>query len=211
MKNALIIVDVQNDFCPGGNLAVDDGARIIPNINALMSREYKTIVATQDWHPLKHISFATTHAKNPFEIIDVPYGKQMLWPTHCVQGTFGAELHKDLNTNKIKHIIRKGDNINIDSYSAFLENDKNTSTGLYELLWNMDLDEIDIVGIATDVCVLNTAMDAIKMFSMSQTKISVIQNCCAGVTIEGTRKAIKEMEQAGIFIDNIITLDGEIK
>lgn len=197
-KNALIIVDVQYDFCPEGNLAVADGEKIIPTINKLMaSNRFDTIIATQDWHPSDHISFASNHSgKKPFDVIQVSYGDQMLWPRHCVQNTSGAMLHGKLDTEKINFIMRKGMNKDIDSYSAFKENDKKTLTGLHMLLDPILYDNVYIVGIATDVCVYNTAVDAVEC----GLKTFVFQDACAGVTPDGTKKAIEKMKEAGITI-----------
>lgn len=196
MNKVLIIVDVQNDFCPGGNLAVDKGNDIIPIVNKITSNvKFDMVIATQDWHPEDHISFASNHGKNPFDVIDVAYGKQMLWPTHCVQGTKGAEFHPGLNIKPIRFIIRKGMNKDIDSYSAFLENDHNTETGLFQLI--PEGSDIYICGIATDVCVFYTALDAKKGF---YSDIFIIEDASAGVTMDGSKKAIEHMKEAGIKI-----------
>jgi len=194
-KKVLIVVDVQNDFCSGGSLAVENGHKIIPVINDVMKNNFDMIIATQDWHPENHISFASNHDKNPFDVIDVPYGKQMVWPNHCIQGTYGAELHSELNIKPIRFIVRKGMNKDIDSYSAFLENDYHTETGLYQLI--PESSDVYICGIATDVCVFNTALDAKKGFYSS---IFVIKNACAGITPNSAEKAIEHMEKAGIKI-----------
>jgi nicotinamidase/pyrazinamidase len=193
---ALIIVDVQNDFCPGGSLAVEDGDRIISNINKLSNfGKFDMAIATQDWHPERHISFASTHKKKPFEIIDVDYGNQMLWPDHCVQGTPGAELRPSLDQKPIHFIVRKGYRPDIDSYSAFLENDKSTETGLFQLI--PEGTELFICGIATDVCVLNTALDTKKGFFDG---VTVIEDACAGVTPAGEREALAQMKRSAIII-----------
>lgn len=190
----LIVVDVQNDFCPGGSLGVRDGKKIIPFINSLLdSNEFGLTIGTQDWHPGGHISFASVHGKNPFDIIDAPYGKQMLWPAHCIQGTNGAEFPVELHDNKFQYIVRKGMNKNIDSYSAIKENDHHTLTRLHMLLEKND--SIYIVGIATDVCVLNTALDC-KGFDTH-----VLLGGCAGVSDEGVEKAICQMRENNIIVD----------
>jgi nicotinamidase/pyrazinamidase len=202
MKKVLIIVDVQNDFCPGGSLAVEEGARIIPVINTLaLSNAFDVVIATQDWHPAGHISFADTHRKQPFESIQAPYGDQMLWPVHCVQGTAGAALHPDLDTRPIHYIIRKGYRREIDSYSAFFENDKVTATGLAGLIDCMvdkNNCELVITGIATDVCVFNTAVDAKKI--LSYPNVSVVRDASAGVTGQGTVQAYESFLKNGIGI-----------
>jgi len=157
---ALIVVDVQNGFTPGGNLAVAHADEIIPNINQL-ANYFNNIVLTQDWHPDDHISFAENHAhKKPFETINVEYGTQVLWPKHCVQGTKDAAFHPALQLSTAQLIIRKGFNKNIDSYSAFREADHQTSTGLAGYLKERHIDTVFIVGIATDFCVAWTAIDA---------------------------------------------------
>jgi nicotinamidase/pyrazinamidase len=198
----LLCIDIQNDFCPGGNLAVANGAKIIPNINKLMEEgNFNLIVATQDWHGKKHISFASNHDMKPFEVIQVQYGQQMLWPDHCVQDTYGAELHKDLNRAKINYTFKKGYNKNIDIYSSFFENDKYTDTGLDGLIRRKFGNNFDlyIVGIATDVCVYNTAIDAKS--KLNYEKVVVIENACAGVTEEGTKDAIAKMKQNKIIVE----------
>jgi len=207
MTKALIVVDIQNDFCPGGSLVVKDGAKIVPEINKLMEDDYGLIIGTQDFHPAGHTSFASTHGKNPFETIKVKYGNQVLWPEHCIQGTNGVNFHDQLNVNKFDWILRKGRNLMVDSYSAFMENDKKTKTGLTGLLSYYDrdgenycsFDEVHIVGIATDVCVFNTAMDCIYEF-VGSPKVIVKLDCCAGVTDEGVAKAVEIMKDNGIKV-----------
>src|SRR5699024_5120833 len=159
---ALIIVDIQNDFCPGGALAVKDGDKVIPIINQLTDK-FDVIVQTQDWHPADHTSFASMHeGKEPYETIEKFYGEQVLWPDHCVQGTEGAEFHKDLKANPSQLIIRKGFRKEIDSYSAFFENDQKTVTGLSGYLKDQKVDTLYICGLATDFCVKWSALDGIK-------------------------------------------------
>ncbi len=163
LNSALIVVDVQNGFCPGGNLAVADADQIIPCINAL-GRVFQNIVITQDWHPATHVSFAANHAgKQDYEQIQLSYGEQVLWPVHCVQGTVDAELHPDLDLPKAQLIIRKGFHEQIDSYSAFMEADRKTTTGLAAYLKAREIDRVYIVGIATDFCVAWTAIDACEL------------------------------------------------
>lgn len=163
LNSALIVVDVQNGFCPGGNLAVADADQIIPCINAL-GRVFQNIVITQDWHPATHVSFAANHAgKQDYEQIQLSYGEQVLWPVHCVQGTLDAELHPDLDLPKAQLIIRKGFHEQIDSYSSFMEADRKTTTGLAAYLKAREIDTVYIVGIATDFCVAWTAIDACEL------------------------------------------------
>ena len=163
LNSALIVVDVQNGFCPGGNLAVADADQIIPCINAL-GRVFQNIVITEDWHPATHVSFAANHAgKQDYEQIQLSYGEQVLWPVHCVQGTLDAELHPDLDLPKAQLIIRKGFHEQIDSYSAFMEADRKTTTGLAAYLTAREIDTVYIVGIATDFCVAWTAIDACEL------------------------------------------------
>lgn len=202
MKRFLIIVDVQNDFCPGGSLAVADGASIIPVINGLStSGKFDVVIATQDWHPAGHVSFASTHGKHPFEAIALPYGGQTLWPDHCVQGTHGADFHADLDLKPVQFIIRKGYRKEIDSYSAFFENDKITATGLGSLVKGISGDdgaELFIAGIATDVCVFNTAVDARRILGFRN--VSVVSDACAGVDDAGSARALSTMGHESITI-----------
>ncbi len=163
---ALIVVDMQNDFVKGGSLEVKDGEKITPIINDLIAKYKKNkdiVIATRDFHPKNHISFASTHKKEPFDIIEVSYGEQQLWPDHCVQGTTGAEFVKDLDIKNIDRIIEKGTNKYIDSYSGFFENDGNTQTELDEYLRANRIKEMEVVGLALDYCVGYTAIDAAKL------------------------------------------------
>jgi nicotinamidase/pyrazinamidase len=162
MTEALIVVDVQNDFCPGGALAVKDGHLIVPLVNTMIS-DADLVIFSQDWHPLDHSSFSANHVgKNAFEQIDMRYGLQTLWPTHCVQGSKGAEFHADINLNAADVIIRKGMNKDIDSYSAFYENDQTTPTGLTGFLKEKKVSSVKLVGLALDFCVAFSALDAVK-------------------------------------------------
>lgn len=160
---ALIIVDVQNDFLEGGSLAVPHGNEIIPIINKIQ-REYDLVIATQDWHPVNHQSFASEHPdRKEFDVIELVGLQQVLWPKHCVQGTFGAEFHKDLNTDLIEVIFRKGMNIEIDSYSGFYDNEKRKNTGMAGFLKDRNVTEVTVCGLAADFCVYYTAKDAIDL------------------------------------------------
>lgn len=190
---ALIIVDVQNDFCPGGSLSVQDGKAIIPVINRLSTSEkFKLVVATQDWHPKGHVSFASRYGAEPFST----FCEETVWPDHCVQGSWGAELHLSLNPFPIRSIVRKGMEIDKDEYSAFK----------YFSCTTLAADDIYIVGIATDVCIKATVMDVLAFFNryhgLSVPQIHVVIDACAGVTVEGTADALLEMERAGAHITN---------
>ena len=163
MKKALIVVDVQNDFCEGGALAVPGANSIIPYINLLMEEnEYDQIVLTQDFHPSDHKSFASNNGKKIGEVIELNGVKQFMWPDHCVQGTFGAEFHKDLNISKATHIIQKGKNPEVDSYSGFQDNQGKVKTGLEDFLKYHDIQLVEVVGLALDYCVKYTCNDAVK-------------------------------------------------
>ena len=194
VTDALIVIDVQNDFCPGGALAVAGGDEIVPGINALMA-EFRAVILTQDWHPADHLSFASQHpGKIPMELTDMPYGPQVLWPDHCVQGSDGAAFHPDLHVTRADLIIRKGFRREIDSYSAFFENDKVTPTGLEGYLRSRGLTRLTMVGLATDFCVAFSALDARQL----QFEVTVIENACRGIDEEGTRKAWEQMAAAGV-------------
>ncbi|MBD3665532.1 bifunctional nicotinamidase/pyrazinamidase [Sulfitobacter aestuariivivens] len=160
---ALIVIDVQNDFCPGGALAVSQGDEIVQGINALMG-DFEAVILTQDWHPAGHSSFASAHGgKNPYDLIDMPYGPQVLWPDHCIQGSMGAKFHMELQQDRADLIIRKGYNPAIDSYSAFFENDHTTPTGLEGYLRTRGIKDLVMVGLALDFCVNYSAVDAAKL------------------------------------------------
>lgn len=187
-EHALVVVDVQNDFCPGGALAVSEGDQIVPGINTLM-KQFHTVVLTQDWHPAGHSSFASSHAgKAPMELIDMPYGAQVLWPDHCVQGSTGAAFHPDLETDRASLIIRKGANPEIDSYSAFFENDRKTPTGLEGYLRNLNIKQLTFVGLATDFCVNFSALDAASLGFA----VSVKLDLCRGIDLDGSMAATLE-------------------
>ena len=195
MKTALLVIDVQNDFCPAGALAVVGGNEIIPHINEEMAK-YDCVVLTQDWHPKGHSSFATSHeGKNPLELIKMPYGDQVLWPDHCIQGSKGAEFHPDLNIEQANAIIRKGSNPRIDSYSAFFENDRKTPTGLDGYFKSLEIQNINLVGLATDFCVNYSAQDAANLGY----KVSVLEKMCRAIDLNGSLAAAKrEMQDCGV-------------
>ena len=159
---ALIVVDVQNDFCPGGALAVAGGDEIVEQINNRMA-DFDAVILTQDWHPAGHSSFASSHKADVFSNIEMPYGPQVLWPDHCVQGSLGAAFHKDLATDRAELILRKGYRLGIDSYSAFFENDRSTATGLEGYLNTRGVQDVTFVGLATDYCVAYSALDAARL------------------------------------------------
>jgi nicotinamidase/pyrazinamidase len=191
---ALLIVDVQNDFCPGGALAVPEGNSIIPVINTL-SQTFDNVIQTQDWHPKEHSSFASSHAnKEPYSTTEMPYGKQVLWPDHCVQGSEGAAFHPDLETIRTQLIIRKGFRKGIDSYSAFYENDQKTTTGLAGYLNEQGIKELYVTGLASDFCVKWSVLDGIG----EGFDVYVIEDAVKGIDIEGSvKQAWKEMTDAG--------------
>ena len=195
MKKALLVIDVQNDFCPAGALEVAGGNEIIPYINEEMAK-YECVVLTQDWHPKGHSSFATSHeGKNPLELIKMPYGDQVLWPDHCVQGSKGAEFHPELNIQQANAIIRKGSDPRIDSYSAFFENDRKTPTGLDGYFKSLEIERINLVGLATDFCVNFSAQDAANLGY----KVSVLEKMCRAIDLNGSLAAAKsEMQNCGV-------------
>lgn len=197
MTKALIVIDVQNDFCPGGALAVPEGDVIVPGINALMA-DFDAVILTQDWHPAGHSSFASSHAgKQQMELIDMPYGPQVLWPDHCVQGSKGAAFHEDLNTTVADMIIRKGYNPAIDSYSAFFENDQTTPTGLEGYLRTRGITDLTLVGLATDFCVNFSAVDAAKLGFA----VTVRQDLCRAIDFDGSLAAAQQgMADAGVTL-----------
>ena len=194
-NEAIVVIDVQNDFCPGGALAVERGDEVVPEINRIV-RNYPVRVFTQDWHTKGHGSFASAHpGRAPYDLIDMPYGPQVLWPDHCVQGTDGAGFHEDLITETAQLILRKGFRSEIDSYSAFFENDLSTATGLEGYLRGRGVEKVTLVGLATDYCVAWSALDAVRLgFS-----VKVRLDACRGIDIDGSlAKALGEMEAAGV-------------
>ena len=197
MTHALIVIDVQNDFCPGGALAVPEGDLIVPQINALMD-EAEAVILTQDWHPAGHSSFASSHLGHaPYEMIDMPYGRQVLWPDHCIQGTDGAAFHPDLNTDRADMIVRKGYRPGIDSYSAFFENDQVTPTGLEGYLSTRGIEHVTLVGLATDFCVNFSAVDAAKLGF----DVTVRMDMCRAIDLDGSLDAARKgMIAAGVTL-----------
>jgi nicotinamidase/pyrazinamidase len=194
-KDALVVVDVQNDFCPGGRLAVPKGDEIVPLVNALAGR-FENVVLTQDWHPAGHISFATSHpGRKPFDSVKLAYGAQMLWPDHCLQGLDGAALHKALSIAHAQLVIRKGWHKDVDSYSAFLEADRRTRTGLDGYLRERGIKRVFVCGLATDFCVAWTALDARKLGFAAV----VIEDACRAIDDRGSLdSAWKKMKKAGV-------------
>ena len=185
MSHALIVIDVQNDFCPGGALAVAGGDEIVPGINALMG-EVDAVILTQDWHPADHSSFASQHdGAAPFSEVRLDYGHQTLWPDHCVQGTPGAAFHPELATDRADLILRKGFRREIDSYSAFQENDRRTVTGLAGYLQNRGIDRLTFAGLATDYCVAWSAMDAARMGYATEVRMDL----CRAIDLDGSLEA----------------------
>lgn len=193
--SALLVIDVQNCFLPGGSLAVKEGEQVVPVINKI-AKAFANVVMTQDWHTPGHVSFASVHAgKKPFETIELPYGKQVLWPDHCVQGTDGASLSKDLAIPQAELIIRKGFHKDVDSYSAFLEADGKTSTGLAGYLKARKIKRLFVAGLATDFCVAWTALDARK----AGFETYVVEDACRGIDTQGSlAKAWADMAKAGV-------------
>ena len=197
MTKALIVIDMQNDFCPGGALAVTDGDQIVAGINAQMA-EASAVILTQDWHPAGHSSFASQHpGRAALEVTQMPYGPQVLWPDHCVQGTSGAEFHPALDVDRADMILRKGFNRDIDSYSAFFENDQRTPTGLEGYLRTRGITDLDFVGLATDFCVAWSALDAVRLGF----EVRVLTELCRGIDLDGSMaRAQADMRAAGVTL-----------
>ena len=193
-RAAFLIIDVQNDFCPGGALAVPDGDRVVPLINRLAGR-FRVRVATQDWHPANHASFASQHGAAPMSTTEMDYGAQVLWPDHCVQGTTGAAFHPALHTDVADLIIRKGFRREIDSYSAFFENDHATPTGLEGYLRTRGVERVVLAGLATDFCVRFSAVDAAKLgFG-----VTVVEDACRAIDLNGSLAETRaEMAEHGV-------------
>jgi len=197
VTHALIVIDVQNDFCPGGALAVAGGDEIVPGINALMAKA-DAVILTQDWHPAGHSSFATSHpGAAPMSVTQMPYGPQVLWPDHCIQGSTGAGFHPDLATDRADMIIRKGFDPAIDSYSAFFENDQTTPTGLEGYLRSRGITTLRLVGLATDFCVNYSAVDAAKLGF----DVTVQTDLCRAIDFDGSLDAARDgMTKAGVAL-----------
>ncbi len=198
MKTALIIVDVQNDFIPGGALPTRNGDEVVPVINRLQ-REFDLVVATQDWHPKNHGSFASNHpGRKPGEVIELGSLPQVLWPDHCVQDSWGAEFHRDLHRKRVARIIRKGTDPAIDSYSGFFDNGRRKATGLEEYLRGQDVTDVYVTGLATDYCVLWTARDAQSLGFTTH----VIADACRGVDLKpgDIDRAFDEMRSSNIDV-----------
>jgi nicotinamidase/pyrazinamidase len=195
-SDALLIVDVQNDFMPGGALAVARGDEVVPIVNRLAAG-FEHVVFTQDWHPREHVSFAANHAgRKPFETLALPYGEQVLWPVHCVQGSAGAALHADLQVPHARIVIRKGYRRDIDSYSAFVEADRKTTTGLAGYLRESGVKRVWCCGLATDYCVAWTALDA----RAAGFEAVVIEDACRAIDLDGSlERAWRDMEAAGVM------------
>ena len=194
-NDVLLVIDVQNDFCPGGALAVGEGDAVVPVINALTER-FDHVVLTQDWHPAGHSSFASVHSGSaPFEVITMPYGPQVLWPDHCVQGTVGAAFHAKLLVDRAELVIRKGFRGAIDSYSAFYENDRRTPTGLAGYLRERGFKRVFLAGLATDYCVYYSAVDARR----EGFEAIVIESGCRAIDLAGSLAAAwAGMAEAGV-------------
>jgi len=202
---ALIVVDLQNDFVPGGALAVNEGHRIIPLVDELLSLPFDVKVATKDWHPKNHGSFAQTHGKRTGDVIILQGIEQILWPTHCVQGSLGADFASGWNTNKIEKVFHKGTETHIDSYSTFFDNGHLHATGLEEYLRKKSVTDVYLVGLATDYCVKYSVLDACKLGFNTY----VIVDACRGVNLkpQDTEQALQEMKAAGahLVMSNDIT------
>jgi nicotinamidase/pyrazinamidase len=196
-NEALIVIDVQNDFCPGGALAVDGGDEIVAPVNAL-AKEYQVRVFTQDWHPAGHSSFASQHpGSDPLSMIEMPYGPQVLWPDHCIIGSTGAAFHPDLETDAADLVIRKGFRRQIDSYSAFFENDHETPTGLEGYLRTRGVEKLALVGLATDFCVNFSAVDAAHLGF----EVTLIESLTRAIDLDGSLAAARTgMQKAGVTL-----------
>ncbi|WP_085745570.1 bifunctional nicotinamidase/pyrazinamidase [Pseudomonas sp. R45(2017)] len=194
-RTALLVIDVQNDFIPGGQLAVPEGDMIVPLINRLAG-QFKQVVIAQDWHPAGHASFASSHpGRQPYDVIQLPYGEQTLWPDHCIQGSRGAEFHSGLDLPHAQLVIRKGCNPDIDSYSAFLEADRVTTTGLAGYLKERGVDTVYMVGLALDFCVMFSALDA----RAAGFNAFVVLDACRAIDLNGSlASAIERMQVAGV-------------
>ena len=202
-EDVLLVIDVQNDFCTGGALAVPGGETVVPAINRVAPK-FANVVLTQDWHPSDHVSFAANHAqKQPFETVELDYGTQVLWPVHCVQGTAGAEFHRDLDVTGHNIVVRKGFRRGIDSYSALFENDHKTPTGLLGYLRERELKRVFVAGLALDFCVRFSAEDARK----AGREVVVIEDACRGIDLGGSMAASYDSFKAlGISVTSVESL-----
>ena len=203
-RDVLLVVDIQTDFCPGGNLAVPRGDEVVPVVNRI-AQEFRHVVLTQDWHPPDHQSFASAHpGRRPFETIAVAYGPQILWPDHCVQDTPGAAFHQDLHIPHAELVLRKGYRREIDSYSAFYENDHNTPTGLIGYLRERSLTRVFLAGLAFDFCVRYSAEDARK----ADFSVVVLADACRAIDVdnsaEATRQSLATLEIPVVTSDSIV-------
>lgn len=198
LSDAIVVIDPQNDFCPGGALAVAGGDTILPRINALLAA-FPVRVLTQDWHPADHASFAENHpGAAPFSVVPMPYGDQVLWPAHCVQGTVGAAFHPDLAADRADLVIRKGFRPEIDSYSAFFENDHRTPTGLDGYLRSRGVERITFVGLALDFCVAWSALDAARLGY----DVTVVEGACRAIDLNGSlAEARRALIAAGVRLE----------
>ena len=196
-RDVLLVIDVQNDFCTGGALAVPGGEKVVPAINRI-AQKFANVVLTQDWHPRDHVSFAPNHAgKQPFQTIALDYGVQVLWPSHCVQGTAGAEFHRDLDATRASLVVRKGFRRGIDSYSALFENDKRTPTGLLGYLRECELKTVFVAGLALDFCVRFSAEDARN----AGFEVAVLEDACRGIDLNGsTAAAYRSFAELGVSV-----------
>ena len=195
-NHALLVIDVQTDFCPGGALAVPDGDAVVPGINAAMD-DFGTVLLTQDWHPAGHSSFASSHGATPMSMTEMPYGPQVLWPDHCVIGSPGAAFHPDLRTDRAELILRKGFRPDIDSYSAFFENDGQTPTGLDGYLRTRGIDALTMVGLAFDFCVGWSALDGARLGY----SVTVARALTRAIDADGSRdRATRDMQAAGVAL-----------
>ena len=204
--DVLLVTDVQNDFCPGGALAVPHGDAVVPVINAI-TRAFPVVVATQDWHPEGHISFASRHkGKKPFEVLEIQGTEQVLWPDHCVEGTSGADFHPELDATAFRFVLRKGANREVDSYSAFVENDRKTTTGLAGLLRELGVERVFVSGLTTDYCVRATALDG----RGAGFQVVVLEDACRAVDVPAgnLKRALEEMRAQGVLILHTDELQG---
>lgn len=194
MSHALIVIDVQNDFCPGGPLAVAGGDEVVDSINEMMA-DVDAVILTQDWHPADHASFAENHGAPPFSRVEMPYGPQVLWPRHCVIGSHGAAFHPGLDRSRADLILRKGFRATIDSYSAFFENDHRTPTGLAGYLRDRGVEDLTFAGLALDFCVAWSALDAARLGFRAR----VVEGACRAIDLDGSLAAAREaMDNAGV-------------